>query len=331
MPDLLIQTDRLTKVYGAVKALAGCDLAVRRGEVFGLLGPNGSGKTTLLRLLMGFLRPTGGGATIDGLDCYRQCVQVHGRVSYLPGEPRLFRRMRGGDVLKFFSAVRPDGDFGRAVVIAERLDLDLSRQVATSSTGMRQKLALSAVMAADAPLYILDEPTSSLDPTARREVLKLVREARERGRTIVFSSHVLSEVEEVCDRVAVLRKGELVHVQPMAEVKRRHRIRATLNGTVSSDTLPRLPEHLSGVSVRNGQEGKIEIETPGELAPLLGWLAALPLAEVHIEPLGLKAVYDQFHGEDQESGIRSQESGIRSQESGVRDQESGIRSQKASL
>jgi ABC-2 type transport system ATP-binding protein len=312
MSDPLIQTAGLTKTYGAVTALAGCDLAVRRGEVFGLLGPNGSGKTTLLRLLMGFLRPTSGRATIDGLDCYRQCVRVHARVSYLPGEPRLFRRMRGLKVLKFFSTVRPGGDLGRAVAIAERLDLDLTRHVATSSTGMRQKLALAAVMAADAPLYILDEPTSSLDPTARREVLKLVREARDRGRTVVFSSHVLSEVEEVCDRVAVLRQGELVHLQAMADVLRRHRIRATLHGGAGY-TPPPLPEHLAGTSVRNGQAGKIEIETPGELAPLLSWLAALPLAEVQIEPLGLKAVYDLFHGEDssQESGIRSQETADR--------------------
>ncbi len=307
MSDSLIQTDALTKTYGAVTALTDCDLAVGRGEVFGLLGPNGSGKTTLLRLLMGFLRPTSGRATIDGLDCYRQCVQVHARVSYLPGEPRLFRRMRGRNVLRFFSKVRPDGDLNRAAAIAERLQLDLSRQVATSSTGMRQKLALAAVLAADAPLYILDEPTSSLDPTARREVLKLVREARDRGRTVVFSSHVLSEVEEVCDRVAVLRQGKLVHVQAMADVLRRHRIRATLHGAAGGADLPPLPQHLAGVSVRNGEAGKIEIETPGELAPLLSWLAALPLAEVHIEPLGLKAVYDAFHGDDQESGVRRQE------------------------
>src|SRR5437660_10716742 len=113
MSDPLVQTNLLTKVYGAVSALAGCSLTVRRGEVFGLLGPNGSGKTTLLRLLMGFLRPTSGAATIDGLDCYRQALQVHARVAYLPGEPRLFRRLRGYRVLKFFSAVRPDGDFGR--------------------------------------------------------------------------------------------------------------------------------------------------------------------------------------------------------------------------
>jgi ABC-2 type transport system ATP-binding protein len=291
MSDALIQSEDLTKTYGAVTALTRCNLAVGRGEVFGLLGPNGSGKTTLLRLLMGFLRPTAGRAAIDGLDCYRQSVEVHARVSYLPGEPRLFRRMRGREVLRFFSSVRTDGDFQRALSLADRLELDLSRQVANSSTGMRQKLALVAVLAADSPVCILDEPTSSLDPTARREVLKLVREARDRGCTVLFSSHVLSEVEEICDRVAVLRKGELVHTQTMADLRRRHRIRATLHGSV-----PPLPDHLASMSLRNGTDGQIEIETPDELAPLLGWLASLPLVEVQIEPLGLKAVYDQFHG-----------------------------------
>src|SRR4029079_11237060 len=132
-------------------------------------------------------------------------------VAYLPGEARLFRRMRGRDILEFFARVRPDGDPRRAMAIAERLDLDLSRQIALMSTGMRQKTALAAVLSVAAPVLILDEPTSSLDPTARSEALAMVREAKASGTTILFSSHVLSEVEEACDRVAILRRGELVH------------------------------------------------------------------------------------------------------------------------
>lgn len=293
MSRALVQTAGLTKLYGPVTALDGCTLQVERGEVFGLLGPNGSGKTTLLRLLMGFLRPTAGTAQIDGLDCYRQSVEVHACVAYLPGEPRLFRRLRGRDVLRFFSGLRPDGDFERAVSVAQRLQLDLSRPVATSSTGMRQKLALAAVMSAAAPLVILDEPTSSLDPTARREVLKLVGEAREEGRTVLFSSHILSEVEDVCDRVVVLRKGRLVHTQVMSQLRRRHRIRARL-----SAPLGELPPALANVDVQTLDDGRVQIETPDELAPLLGWLAGLPLTEVQIEPLGLKGVYDRIHPEN---------------------------------
>jgi ABC-2 type transport system ATP-binding protein len=288
---MFVQTQSLTKRYGRVTALEDCTLEVRAGEVFGLLGPNGAGKTTLLRLLLGFLRPTAGSARIDSLDCYHQALAVHARVSYLPGEARLFRTMRGRDVLRFFSEVRADGSLSRAVALADRLGLDLSRQVAAMSTGMRQKLALVAVLAVEAPLLILDEPTSNLDPTVRHEVIDLVGEARQSGRTVIFSSHVLSEVEQVCDRAAILRQGRIVHTQVMSELRRQHRIRAELTGP-----LPPLPAQLQdSLTILTGPNGALTIETAGELSPLLGWLATLPLREVQIEPVGLRRVYDQFH------------------------------------
>jgi len=226
----LVETHELTKRYREVTALANCSLQVARGEVFGLLGPNGAGKTTLLRMLLGFLSPTSGWARIDGCDCYRESVAVRQRVSYLPGDARLFRRMTGREALQFFADIRPGGSYERSVRLAERLDLDLVRQVGSMSTGMRQKTALVAALAADTPLVILDEPTSNLDPTVRAEVGRLVLEAKAAGRTILFSSHVLSEVEDVCDRVVIVRKGQLVHTQLMADLKRKHRIRAELAG-----------------------------------------------------------------------------------------------------
>jgi ABC-2 type transport system ATP-binding protein len=266
-------------------------MGVVRGEVFGLLGPNGAGKTTLLRLLLGYLKPTSGSAAIDGLDCHRQSVQVRRVVSYLPGDARLFRQMRGRDVLRFFAEVRPGGKYRRSLDLAERLELDVTRRVAMMSTGMRQKLALAATIAADTPLAILDEPTSNLDPTIRGIVLQMVEEARKQGRTIVFSSHVLSEVENVCDRVAFLRAGSLVHLQVMSELKRRHRIRAQLKGL-----LPAPPAELQrGLLIRNSDDGVTIIDTPGELAPLLSWLASAPLEEMTIEPVGLRPLYDQLH------------------------------------
>lgn len=291
-PDALVETHALTKRYGSVTALDDCHLRVGRGEVFGLLGPNGSGKTTLLRLLMGFLRPTAGGATIDGWDCYRHSVEVHRRTAYLPGDVRLFGQMRGGDVLRFFRGIRGvanderDADLG----IAERLRLELSRPVSQMSTGMRQKAALAAVMAIDAPLIILDEPTANLDPNMRHEVLAMVREAKQAGRSVIFSSHVLDEVEQVCDRVGILKAGRLAHVQIIAELRRQHVIRARLTGA-----LPAVPPELS-TALAVSAEGDVAIRAPGELAPLLGWLATLPLAAVRIEPIGLKAVYDHYHG-----------------------------------
>lgn len=288
---VLVETQALSKRYGDLVALDHCDLQVRRGEIFGLLGPNGSGKTTLIRLLMGFLRPTGGRATIDGLNCYRESVEVHRRVAYLPGDVRLFRQMRGRQLLQFFCELRPGSDLGRALAVAERLELDLSRRVAYASTGMRQKLALAASLAADVPLLMLDEPTSNLDPTVRGDVIDLVRRSQQEGRTVIFSSHVLSEVEAVCDRVAILRRGKLVHMQVMADLLRQHRIRAHVDGP-----LPAVPGHLADrLRIVHDGNGTVTMDTPGELSPLLGWLAQLPLSEVRIEPIGLAAVYDHYH------------------------------------
>ncbi|MEK6239223.1 MAG: ATP-binding cassette domain-containing protein, partial [Planctomycetales bacterium] len=201
MSSFILITRNLGKQYGDTRALTDCNLEVEAGEVFGLLGPNGAGKTTLIRLVMGFLRPTTGGAFVDGRDCLRESVEVHRRTAYLPGEARLFRSMRGRTALRFFSEVHPRGNFDQALRTAERLDVDLSRRVSACSSGMRQKLSLAAVFSLQAPLMVLDEPTTHLDPTARRETLKLVRECQLAGRTVLFSSHVLSEVEEVCDRV----------------------------------------------------------------------------------------------------------------------------------
>jgi len=301
---MLVRTSSLTKRYGPVTALDRCDLEVRRGEVLGLLGPNGSGKTTLLRLLLGYLRPTAGRAEIDGLDCARKSVAVRRRVAYLPGEMRMFPEMNCREMLRFFADVRRrEGTryytppppampaYQRSLKLAERLELDLSRRVSQLSTGMKRKLALAGTLAAATPLVILDEPTSNLDVGVRGEVIAMVLEARAAGRTVLFSSHVISEVEQSCDRVVLLRKGRLVFEQVVADLRRQHRIQATLNGP-----LPAPPAELAGqLVIRHGPNKQMTIETPGELSPLLGWLAQLPLAEVQIEPFGLQAIYDRFH------------------------------------
>ena len=290
-PALYVQTNALTKRYGAITALDECSLGAERGEVFGLLGPNGSGKTTLLRLLMGFLRPTAGRCTIDSLDCYRQSVRVHSRVAYLPGDVRMFRRMRGHDALRFFCRIRAGVDLVRAHQMADRLGLDLSRPINQMSTGMRQKLALAITLAPQVAVLMLDEPTSNLDPTVRGEVMTMIAEARAEGRTVIFSSHVLSEVEHVCDRVAILQRGALAHTQVMSKLRRQHRIRARLTGP-----MPPVPADFDDqTEVHATADGRLTIKTPGDLSPLLGWLAELPLAEVEIEPISLQSVYERYH------------------------------------
>jgi len=209
----------------------------------------------------------------------------------LPGEVRLFGQMRGRDVLRFFAQVRPGGSLQRSCALAERLELQLAPRVAAMSTGMRQKLALAATMAADTELLILDEPTSNLDPTVRSVVARMVREVRDQGRTVLFSSHVLSEVEEVCDRVAFLRAGRLAHLQVMHDLKRRHRICAFLDGVLP----PPPPELNAELTIDRDATGAVVIETAGEVGPLLRWLATMPLQEMTVQPVGLRSLYDRIH------------------------------------
>lgn len=291
MKQPLVITDSLTKRFGDFTALNDCSLTINQGEVFGLLGPNGAGKSTLIRLLLGFLNPTTGTALIGGLDSVSQRVDAHRLISYLPGDARLYRLMRAKKLLKLFCEFRRDASFARAQEVAERLELDLSRWVGLMSTGMRQKLALAICLCNETPLLILDEPTANLDPTVRGCVLEMINEAKSAGRTVIFSSHVLSEIEDTCDRVGILRKGELVHLESMKDLNQQHRITARLTGELST-----VPDHLTGIQFkRDGSQ--IQIETPTELSSVLAWLGELPLADVYVQPVGLRSVYDRFHHE----------------------------------
>jgi ABC-2 type transport system ATP-binding protein len=289
----MIETAGLTKSYGVVRALRDLTLSITAGEVFGLLGPNGSGKTTTIRLLLGLLRPDSGHATVAGFDCWSASYDVRRLVSYLPGELRLFGGMRGLDVLRYLSDLRGGEALDRAVAIAERLMmLDLRRRVRTYSTGMKQKLALAQVFADPADILILDEPTSALDPSARSDVLGLVQEARARGQTVIFSGHVLSEVEQVSDRVAIMRRGELMHLEDMHQ--RRRDVRLVL---VRFDGEPpaAYPEELE-LSFREHRGDAVLLEHRGAAVPLLAWLATQPVADLAIGTDDLRSLYDRYHG-----------------------------------
>ena len=286
----LISTTGLTKRFGKFTALKDVTLNIGRGEVFGLLGPNGAGKSTLIRSMMGFLKPTAGNATIDGLNCYDRRVDVHKGVTYLPGDARLYGLMRAKFLIKQFCGLRSNADVDRALEIADRLELNLERWVGLMSTGMRQKLALSVCLAVDCPLIILDEPTANLDPTVRGRVLGLVQEARDAGKTVIFSSHVLSEIEDVCDRVGILKHGELVYLKPLSDLRQQHRIQFKTEGPLPSP--PAALESL--VTIRENHRGYL-VETPTRVPEVLKWLTQFPLTDVSIEPIGLQSVYDQFH------------------------------------
>ena len=245
---MLLRTAHLTKNYGRFRALDDLNLEIAAGEVFGLLGPNGSGKTTALRLLMGFMRPTLGHAWIAGHDCWHDSVAARRQVAYLPGELRLYENMTGRQLVRFLGQLRgqppltpdpspprgegsmrdpssPRGEAsmrdpssprgqGRIEDLARRFDIDLDRPLAALSSGMKRKVALLQVLAPHAALLIMDEPTNALDPTMRDELLEQVRQAQARGQAVLFSSHVLSEVEAVCDRVGILRGDGLSTCSP---------------------------------------------------------------------------------------------------------------------
>ncbi len=290
----MIATEGLTKVYGRTRALVDLTMEVRKGEVYGLLGPNGSGKTTTIRLLLGLLRPTSGRATVAGYDAWRQSLEVRSVVSYLPGELRLIGSMSGLNLLKFLSSLRGGQGLDRAVAIAERvMRLDLRRKVRTFSTGMKQKLALAQAFADPVDILILDEPTSALDPSARADVLNLVLEAKQAGQTVIFSGHVLSEVEQVSDRVAIMRKGRLMHVEDMHD---RQGLRMLLL-KYADEPPERFPEEL-GLSLRNRQGGIDLVEHRGEVGPLLAWLQSSRVVDLAIGTEDLKTLYDKFHGPD---------------------------------
>jgi ABC-2 type transport system ATP-binding protein len=288
----MILTEGLTKYYGETPALVDLSMEVRKGEVFGLLGPNGSGKTTTIRLLLGLLRPTWGRASVSGFDCWRESLAVRELVSYLPGELRMYGAMTGLGMLRFLSDLRGGAGLDRAVASAERLmGLNLRRKVRTYSTGMKQKLALSQAFADPVEILILDEPTSALDPSARGDVLGLVADARSHGQTVIFSGHVLSEVEQVADRVGIMRTGQLVHVEDMHARRSLRMLLVKFTDGVPPD----FPERLE-LTPRERNGSTVLLEHRGEVGPLMTWLSQQPVVDIAIGTEDLRSLYDRFHG-----------------------------------
>jgi len=287
---MLLQIEALTKDYGRHRALDGLSLAIGPGEIVGLLGPNGSGKSTALRILLGFLRATSGRAAIAGHDCWLDGVAARRQVAYLPGELRLYENMNGRQLIGFLSQMRGQSITGEVDTLARRLDIDLDRPLVQMSSGMKRKVALLQVLVPQAPLLILDEPTNTLDPTMRDQLLEQLRQARGRGQAVLFSSHVLSEVEQVCDRVAILQRGRLVHLQKMSEMEHVRSVRARFAEPPTD--WPELP----GMRHAAHRDGQLDVDYSGPLAPLLEWLARQNVADLRVESVGLGPIYHRYHG-----------------------------------
>jgi ABC-2 type transport system ATP-binding protein len=290
-----ISISGLVKDYGQTRALDHLDLEVRPGEVHGFLGPNGAGKTTTVRILLGLLRSNGGSAAVLGGDPWRDAVQLHRRLAYVPGEVNLWPNLTGGEVIDLLGELRGGRNPARRTALLERFQLDPTKQCRAYSKGNRQKVALVAAFTSDVELYLLDEPTSGLDPLMELVFQDLVRELREAGRTVLLSSHILAEVEALCDRVTIIRSGRAAETGTFGEL--RHLTRTTIvvetaRPVPALDALPGVHDPLI-----EGTRARFAVE-PGELNRVLGHLVDFEVRSLTSSPPTLEELFLRHYGED---------------------------------
>ena len=297
-----IETHGLTKDYGGGHGIFDLDIAVTEGEVFGFLGPNGAGKTTTLKMLMGLVHATRGTATIFGLDADRDSVALKRRTGYVPGELPQFGGWRGSEIVAYVSGLRGDLTDEKIETVATRLDLDLGRKYREYSHGNKQKLALLLAFAPEPALLIVDEPTTGLDPLHQQVFYALVHEAKARGATVLISSHVLSEVEQVCDRVGIVREGRLATVGPIDElsgIKAHRHVAIDFAGSPPIDRLRALTgfEQLTveGTRVRGLYHGSFE--------PLLAAISGSPVTSLTSREPSLEEIFLSYYSAAEPPGI----------------------------
>ena len=292
-----IRTEGLTKHYGSVRALEALDLEVASGEIFGFLGPNGAGKSTMIRTLLGFLHPTAGRASVLGLDIVARSVEIRRRVGYLPGGIALYDSLSGADALDYLNDLQGREPTRRGE-LCERLQMPasvLKRKVRDYSRGMRQKIGVIQALQHDPDLAILDEPTEGLDPLMQQAFYSIMDDLRSAGRTIFFSSHVLSEVERICDRVAIIRAGHLMALQDVDELLARRKRTIHLRWRDGMPDLSGVPG-LADVTVQGDQ---IRATLLGEVAPFVRAVASPELLDLTIEPARLEEAFLEFYAGDE--------------------------------
>ncbi len=292
--SIVLLTQGLTKSYGSVQALRGVNLEVKRGEVFGFLGPNGAGKTTTIRILLDLIRPNGGTVRVLGLDPQKDALAVRARSGYLPGELRLEGAETVEAIFKQFNALRggkADEKYVRH--LAERLGLDLKMQAKNLSKGNKQKVGVAQALMHKPELLLLDEPTSGLDPLVQQEVHKLIGEAKTGGATVFFSSHIISEVEQLADRVGIIRKGVVVEVAETRTLTKRalRRARVRFGSEIHVPALEGIP----GVTVLSRGADSAVLRIEGEMDALIKELAKLPVVEFETDRPSLEEVFLAYY------------------------------------
>jgi len=290
-----VQTQALTKHYGSVRALTGLDLAVPTGTIFGFLGPNGAGKTTAIRILVGLLRATAGSATVLGRQAWDDAPEICRRVGYLPGDARFHDWMTGKALLAFFDRARGGGTTDEAARLRERFGLDLNRRIRDYSRGMKQKLGLILALMHRPELLILDEPGVALDPLVQQTLYDELRAVASEGRTVLFSSHTLSEVEQLCERVGIIRRGRLIEDSTIVELRGRALRRVTFR---LRDTTARDLTYPPGLDAGPVDKGVVTGTWQGPMERLLGWLAGLGVEDAMISPPSLEDLFTAYYREE---------------------------------
>ena len=273
----VIRTEQLTKSYGAHRGIIDLDLTVAETEAFGFLGPNGAGKTTTIRTLLDHLRPTSGKAYVFGIETTVDPVAIHRRLGYLPGEFLLYDKLTGGQTIEYFANLRGGVDTAYQRQLIERLDIDPSRKFKELSKGNKQKIGLVIALQHRPDLLILDEPTSGLDPLVQQTFYELIREAKAEGRTVFLSSHILSEVEKTCDRVAIIRDGRLVRVDRVEALRdlAHHQVELRFADVVPAAAFADLP----GVSELSVDDHTLRMRVSGSIAPVVQAAAGYPILD----------------------------------------------------
>lgn len=296
MPSAVL-TEGLTKRYGSRVGIEGLDLEVQSGEVFGFIGPNGAGKTTTIRLLLDLIHPTGGRAQVLGLDAHKDSVAIRRSVGYLPGDFGLDTRTTGREQLSYFARLRGLSDLGAAPAMADRLGLDLDVPMGRLSRGNRQKVGLVQALFHEPALLILDEPTTGLDPLVQDTFLQVLRDTRDQGRTVFLSSHILSEVERVCDRVAIVRGGKLAALETTESLleKRRKRVTMQFDKPVSAAVFAKLP----GVSDVETQGTAVRLRLREGIDAVVKEAARHTLLDMSVVHPSLDEIFMSYYAEEQ--------------------------------
>lgn len=293
MAMAVIEIDQLTRSYGRRRGIQGISLSVKPGEIFGFLGPNGAGKSTTIRVLLGFLKASSGTATILGRDCWKHSTAVRADVGYVSGDVRLYPWLTLKRALQFVGEVRHTDIRPFGMELAERFRLESDLPVRKMSRGNRQKVALVLALAHRPQLAILDEPTSGLDPLMQDALMDCLREMATEGRTVFFSSHTLSEVEALCERVAIIREGAIVACEEIEELRRR--APRVVHVTFDSDEAVNRVQWPDFVRLQNCYGRTCELHMDGPATKLADWCAQQPLADIDISPPSLEAVFRQYY------------------------------------